>query len=462
MATKATKATILSPAEFAYFQLGMTSMYDWQIEALESVGLQEFGGLPTSVVAANGSGKTSNLVAPAVLWFLRRYPRGQVIITSGSFRQIEKQLWPAMRVFSDRFPSWKFLTTEIKLPDGGFAIGFSTDQPGRAEGWHPKLGKYIDPVMIVCDEAKSIPNAIFEAFDRCTRLIQLWVSSPGAPSGEFFDSFHTNRGLFWTRVVPSRECPHIAPEKRKRDLEKYGADSPLYRSMHLAEFSEDEERLILSATKLKNGTQIKCDPYEGEKVAFFDFAAGGDENVFWLRNGNKVRMIDAWHASDTVQAVRKFIRLAKENGLQASECWGDGDGLGMAMLDQFKEEGFHINDFRGGLTADENEDFMNLISEVWIKGSRKIERGEIYFDNDLDPITSKQLTTRFLEWDDKGRLRAESKKDLAKRGVKSPDRADALLGCIMCGSHMSGALTSEKVDSSEVGRNDFSYDVVAF
>ena len=65
-----TQETILSPSEFAWFQLGMKSLYDWQIECLESIGLQESGGKATSVVAANGSGKTSNLVAPAVLWFL--------------------------------------------------------------------------------------------------------------------------------------------------------------------------------------------------------------------------------------------------------------------------------------------------------------------------------------------------------------------------------------------------------
>ena len=77
-----TQRTILSPAEFAYFQLGMKSLYDWQIEALESIEAQLEGGKPSSVVAANGSGKTSNLVAPVVLWFLSRYPQGQVIITA--------------------------------------------------------------------------------------------------------------------------------------------------------------------------------------------------------------------------------------------------------------------------------------------------------------------------------------------------------------------------------------------
>ena len=454
-----TQQTILSPSEFAHFQLGMTNLYDWQIEGLESIGLQEFGGKPTSCVAANGSGKTSNLVAPAVLWFLSKYPRGQVIITSGSFRQVEKQLWPAMRVFANRFPQWSFLQTEVKTPEGGFALGFSTDDAGRAEGWHPKMDRETDPVFIIVDEAKTVPNQIFEAFDRCTRVFQLWVSSPGAPSGEFFESFHANKKFYYTLKVPSIDCPHIDPAKRERDREKHGADSPLYRSMHDAEFTEDIERLIMSSESLREAIEYQPDPVrKGEKCAFFDFAAGRDENVFYLRVGNTVRLIDAWVDSNTTQAVRKFIRLAKENGLQASQCWGDADGLGKPMCDQFADEGFRINSFHGGLPASDTDNYSNLISEVWFQGARKIVRGKINLCDEgdsLNPKTYKQLTTRFSEWDKRGKLRVESKEDMAARGVKSPDRADGLLGCIMCGSHMTGALTSEAVEKSVVPQGDF-------
>ena len=35
-----TQRTILSPSEFAWFQLGMRDLYDWQIEALEAVGVK--------------------------------------------------------------------------------------------------------------------------------------------------------------------------------------------------------------------------------------------------------------------------------------------------------------------------------------------------------------------------------------------------------------------------------------
>lgn len=460
MATPETQRTILSPSEFAWFQLGEKSIYDWQIECQEAVGLQEAGGPPVVVAAANGSGKTAKLVAPLVMWFLSRFPQGQCVITSGSFRQVEKQLWPAMRVYKRRFPAWSFLQTEVKTPEGGFALGFSTDDAGRAEGWHPKIGNTEDPVMVIVDEAKTVPDAVFEAFDRCTRVFELWVSSPGAPRGQFYDAFGVNRAHHWVRKVTSRECPHIDPAKRARDLEKYGADHPTYRSMHEAEFTEDTDRLVLDAMRLARAQEGQPRRDErGEIVAFCDFAAGRDENVLAVRRGNHARIVRAWVEKDTVQACREFLNLFVREGIKPHQVWGDADGLGVGFCDQMAEQGWPINRFRGGQASSEPEEYANVIAEVWHVGAREIERGRVHVGQ-VDPQTARQLTTRRSEWDAKGRLRVEDKEKMAKAGLRSPDRADALLGAICCGARMHGAIRGEDVEAAEVGRTDFGGGIV--
>jgi len=429
--------------------LGMKSLYDWQIEGLEAIGLQEFGGPPAAIAAANGSGKTAKLVAAAIFWFLSKYPRGQVIITSGSFRQVEKQLWPALRVYQKRFPGWTFLQTEIKTPEGGFAIGFATDDPGRAEGWHPKVNRETDPVFIIVDEAKTVADGVFEAFDRCTRVFQLWVSSPGKPWGQFYDAFHAMAKYFWTRKVTSRECPHIDPAKRARDLEKYGPDHPVYRSMHEAEFTEDAERLIISPERLTKALDGQPEPNEnGEVVAFLDFAAGRDENVLAIRRGNVARIRKAWVEKDTMQAAREFIHMLRQEAIPPHCCWGDADGLGTAIIDAMAELDYRINRFHGGTPSSEPDEYANLIGEVWHVGCREIERWRINVGV-LDPETYKQLTTRKTEWTENGKLRAESKDKMRAEGRHSPDRGDALLGCIVCGNRMSGVMTAEEIFDGE-------------
>lgn len=438
----------MSPTEFCVRVLGIVP-YLWQCEAMESVAMEQ----PTSVVAANGSGKTARLVAPLVLWFLHEFPRGQCIFTSGSWMQIEKQLWGAVKVYQHRFPHWRFMSEELRTPEGGYAFGFSTDNSGRAEGHHPKIGGDVDPVFLIIDEAKTVPDSIFEAFDRCTRKMELWVSSPGAPRGQFYDSFHKNSSLYKTIRVPSTDCAHISAEKRELDRIKYGESHPLYRSKHLAEFTEDFDRLVLAPDLLRNALDAQPKPNaHGEIVAFCDFAAGRDENVLAIRRGNHARIVRAWQERDTVQAAREFIQMFQTEGLTAGQIWGDADGLGTGFCDQFAEMGWHINRFHGGKPASEKDEYANLIAQVWHVASREIERGRIHV-GELDPTTFSQITTRKSEWNETGKLRVESKEKMAAKSMKSPDRADALLACIALGSRISGAMTGAA--SVTTSRNTF-------
>lgn len=419
-------------------------LYDWQIEALEAF----CKGWPVALRAANGSGKTAKVAANAVRWFFREYPKGQMICTSGSFNQLLNQLWPNIR---NRLPELYEMNTSaplsIKGPEGSKGIGFSTNNAGRAEGWHPKLGPDIDPVMILVDEAKTVPDEIWTAFDRCTVKYSLFISSPGKPRGRFFECFHSLSEFFYQVVATSEMCPHIPEWKRKKDRKTMSDED--YNSCHNADFTMGGEYMIISPLELRNALETQpAEDTNGERVGFFDFARGGDENVFYKREGNKVRLVEAWRDRDSVQAVRKFIYLAKSHGLHASECWGDADGLGGPMIDIFKEEGYPINEFRGGMPANNSDKYGNLISEAWIKGCMMIEQGRINL-GELDPITVAQLTNRLFLFNDKGKQIAEPKKKMAERGVKSPDRGDGLVGAIMCGSHMSGSIGgSTDVNSS--------------
>ena len=428
-----------TPVEFAMLVLGLKP-YEWQAEALQAVIAQDDGTEPLALVAANGSGKTANVIAILVLWFLHRWPKGQVVITSGSFRQIEKQLWPAMRAHQAKFPDWDFLATEIRTPEEGFALGFSTDDPGKAEGWHPKSGRDVDPVFIIVDEAKTVGDEIFTAFDRCTRRFQLWASSPGAPRGQFYDAFHKRRKHFHCVRARSADCPHIPRAKIDRDREHYGADNPIYLSMHEAEFCEESGLVTLSPGQLRRAIENPPAKDEsGEVVAFCDFAAGRDENTLAVRRGNHVRLVKAWQEHDTVQAARQFIQLFKEHGLFPGQIHGDADGMGTVFLDVMAEEGWRINRFHGGQTAQRSNEYANLIGEVWHEASLAIARGEIHLSG-IDTVTFEQLTTRRAEWSATGKLRVESKDDMRAKGLKSPDRADALLACIALGAHRSGAV----------------------
>jgi len=447
---------MLTPAELAVVK--GADLYDWQIETLEAFGRE----WPTSLLTCNGAGKTAVVAARAVDWFFYAFPRGKLVATSGSFNQLQNQLWPSVK---QHLPSSARVTNgtspcTIVTREGGKGVGFSTNDPGRAEGFHPTIHRDVDPVMILVDEGKTVPDGIFNAFDRCTVRYVLYISSCGAPRGRFYETFHSLGSEYYTIKADYTRCTHISREKVDRDRRIYGEDHPIFRSMHLAEFTVDTDRLVLDAQRLARA--IEGQPpvdHRGERVAFCDFAAGRDENALAVRRGNEVRLVDAWTEKDTVQACRQFIRLFEAEGLKPGQIWGDADGLGTVMIDQLAEMGWPISRFHGGQASSQPEEYANLIAEIWHVGAREIERGRIHVGQ-LDPQTSKQLTTRRSEWTDNGKLRVESKEKMAKEGMRSPDRADALLGAIGCGARMSGAVTGSQAKAASVGRSPFGGDVV--
>jgi hypothetical protein len=195
------------------------------------------------------------------------------------------------------------------------------------------------------------------------------------------------------------------------------------------------------------------DPDEtGEVVAFCDFAAGRDEDVLAIRRGNSAKIVKAWQERDTVQAARQFIRLFEEHGLKPGQIFGDADGLGTGFVCQMAEEGWHINRFHGGQAAKDSDEYANLIGEVWHTATQAIHRGEIHL-GELDSMTYEQITTRKSEWNAQGKLRIEDKEKMRKAGLKSPDRADALLACIALGAHHSGRMTG--TSATRLKRSEF-------
>lgn len=449
--------TRLTPSQFAHQRLGL-NLYDWNIEALEAVGQ----GRRVVVRAANGSGKTTMLVAPLILWFLSRYPSGTIPITSGSFRQIKGQLWPALKRFRHLFPHWNWNDLLLTTPEGGQAVAFSTDDGYRAEGWHPKQSPDIDPVFWIVDEAKNVPEDVFQAVDRCTRRFQLFVSSPGPDSGQFFRCFHSEAKFFHGVHATYFDCPHIeaaTPGKFTADCERYGEDSPLVRSMHFAEFTSLGNEVILPPADLRIALEASNVPFAGAKTAFCDFAAGGDENTFAVKNGNRVTLAAAWHDQNTMRACDRFIHLFKEFNLSPGQVYGDNSGLGHAMIDALADRGWSINRVDNGEVA-EDPHYYNRGTEIWFRGAREIQRN-LYHLEGIDRATFEQLTTRRVAYkvkrgDSKALLWAESKDDMKARGLPSPDRADAIMGCIACSTHfIPGVVTSERVKGITVPQSEF-------
>lgn len=247
---------LTTPIGFCSVVLGM-NLYPWQARALTWFEFAIGARLKGSLCTPNGAGKDTIVIAGLALWWVWIHKRGRVVITSKDSRQIDEQTAPALERHRSKFDRWKWIEREIVTPTGGKIILFTTDEPGRAEGFHRETG--VDgkptsdgPLLLIANEAKSIPEEIFTAFDRCTYDGLLYASSPGPMIGRFYESQVRSELGFRRLKVGLTDCPHIPPERIEDIRKTYGDDHPFTRSTLYGEFMEAEGETRFDREGLKH------------------------------------------------------------------------------------------------------------------------------------------------------------------------------------------------------------------
>jgi hypothetical protein len=240
--TQKAKAYLSTPEGFAEGVLGFV-LHDWQKDIVN-----EFDNLHArSKVACstpNGAGKSSKVIATIILRTICTKPQARVIVTSADSRQLDAQIWPALVRHRDKFSSewvWREHDRTVITPQKGFAYMFTTDNAGRAEGWHCDFEKGTDsPVVIIVDEAKSVQEPIFDALSaRCTFNGLLYISSTGLMQVSFYDAMCGRQG-FKRYAIGLDQCPHISKQRIDELKEEYkdNPDHPLFRSTLYGEFMD--------------------------------------------------------------------------------------------------------------------------------------------------------------------------------------------------------------------------------
>lgn len=440
-----TRDALATPANFSREFLKM-KLSPQQAEVMDAMGPV---GSHVTAAFCNEAGKTTKVITGFILWhclvWTRRGENGGVVTTSGSWPQITNQLVPALRSYQHLFPKWEFAERTIKINGIPNWMAFSVTDVGRAEGAH---GAPENPLAAIVDEAKSVRDGVFRALeDRCRPQRLAYLSSPGYAQGRFYES-HTASGQFYQRFkVTVDQCPWIDRTQMRRAIEQAGGgdyekglQDPLIRSAYFAEFMPFIVDALLG---LDDIGECLADPPKakpGDRRAFCDFAAGGDENVLAVRLGNRVWIQDAWRDSNTMSAVGRFVslfnKLKSEIGLRPEDIDGDADGMGKPMCDALEQAGWPVNLFYNNGTPG-SPDFTNVSAEVWHTGCEAIKARKVIIPD--DPLLHAQLVDRKAKFSSDGKRAVESKKDLFarqrrdQRPERSPDRADALLGAMQPG-----------------------------
>lgn len=397
-----------------------------------------------NLVAANGSGKDTYIITPCAVWFLMRFIRGRVIITSESHKQLKEQTFKPIVALCEAINAqhgeevFEIRELSIKCMYTGSEItGFCTDEPGKVEGYHPFPENPNSKMMIIIGEAKSIKDPLFEAFSRFTGFSHwLQVSSPGARAGQFYksvelsDSILCKLGVGFVRHVTAFECPNITAVHIEQVRLKHGEHSAPYKTGILAQFFESADEVVIPGDRLVYVFPPR-NTYNLPVAGGLDVGLGVDLSEFWVVHGNHA----LYHAETTTSSpnilnawIISQLNIARNRfGACYENISGDMGGIGAPILKRVMEAGYGIRGVNNQAAAYEDSVYANIGAEMYFRLERMFALGRLVQPKDFPCYErwKRQITTRKYFTNEKQKLQLEAKAKAKGRLGFSPDCADA-------------------------------------
>jgi hypothetical protein len=413
----------------------------------------------TTVRSCTASGKTF-VAGRIVLAFLENYHSSIVLTTAPTFRQVESILWKEIGTayINAKFPlGGKLTATRLEKNEGWFALGLSTDEPERFQGFHSRY------ILVIGDEASGLPEQIFLAIETPlssghARL--LYIGNPTQPTGRFRDTFDSdlykhfhisafdtpNFAVFgitlediksgawkdkigiaqwqiedgtWMQKLP---CPYlITPLWVAERLAEWGEGSWMFQVYVLGDFPEKGVNNLFNLPEVEAAVNRKVMD-EGNLVSALDVARYGDcESVYGLRRGDKCLKIETWGHEGIHYTTGRVARHYREDN--SSLIHIDAGGIGADDCDILEKDGIVVNRVLSNNPALDIEKYANRRAEIYWLLSKRFTDGKISIPNDRKLIS--QLCDIRYSFRN-GKMIMESKEEMRSRGSKSPDRADML------------------------------------
>lgn len=392
----------------------------------------------------HGTGKSA-FISMLTDWALSCYVDAKIVITANTETQLRTKTWPELSKWTRLALTSHWFSptaTAITSVDPGHertwradAITWSENNTEAFAGMHNE-GKII---VLIMDEASAISDKIWEVAEGAltdTNTVIIWLAFGNGTraSGRFRECFGRLKHRWRTRQIDSRQVEGTNKKQIEQWIEDYGEDSDFVRVRVKGEFPRAGSMQfipsdIVDAARKREPEATLYDPLiMGVDVSRF----GDDESVICFRRGRDARTIP-WvilRGVDTMVLAARIVDLADQ--YRPDAIFVDEGGLGGGVVDRLNMLKQPVTGVQFGGSADRAIAtssgavfYANKSAEMWGLARDWLAGGAIPDDPDL----ASQLIQREYGYTTKqGRdaIQLEKKSDMKKRGLSSPDRADAL------------------------------------
>jgi len=430
------------PVAFVLEVLGGTPT-PYQEEALRALAR---GERKMSIRSGHGTGK-STFASWAMLWFVMfRFPN-KVVVTAPTTGQLFDALFAELKKWISELPPALQPLLNVKSDRvelvAAPAEAFISARTSRAETPEALAGVHSENVLLVVDEASGVPEPVFEAAAGSMSghsATTLLLGNPTRSSGTFYESQTRMAHAWWVRRWSCLDSPLVSDDFVEEIKLRYGEESNAYRIRVLGEFplADDDTIIPIHLAEAARDRDIEA-PQNVQPVWGLDVARfGSDKTTLAKRTGPVVTEVMRWQGLDLMQTVGRvkaeFDSLP--SSLRPSEILVDSIGLGAGVVDRLRELGLPVRGVNVSEAPALKGAYQNLRTELifllrgWLE-----ERGSKIPD---DEQLIAEMTSIRYSFSSSGKMKAESKDDMRRRGLHSPDLCDAV--CLTMASDAATAL----------------------
>lgn len=417
----------------------------WQREYLEALGEQVrergFNGIDpvppiqNSTASGHGIGKSA-LVGWIIRWIMDTRPFAKGVVTANTGEQLRTKTWSELA-------KWHNLgiTKEWwELTSGSGSLSYyhkehreqwrCDGQTCREENSESFAGLHAanSTPFYIFDEASAVPDKIFEVREGGLTDGEPMTFDFGNPTRNS-GRFHANmkgkfRDQYTRRVIDSRDVEQTNKELFKKWAEMYGEDSDFFKVRVKGEFPTASSLQFIPTDYYDDNVMI--DVHVGPRdplIMGVDVARFGDDNsVIWIRHGRdaEIHGPKIYKGVDTMTLASEVARLAGAHNPDAVLI--DGGGVGGGVVDRARQLGVEVIEVNFGGKAPERG-FANMRSYMWSRMRDALRDGVSL--PEMEDLKTDLIGVEY-GYRPNNDLTLESKQDMKRRGMKSPDLADAL------------------------------------
>jgi hypothetical protein len=417
----------------------------WQAQFLTAVGKEVtsrgFDGrapvdpIQFSTASGHGIGKSA-VTAWLIRWIMDTRPFCKGVVTANTSEQLRTKTWAELAKWNNMglTKHWYHLNS-----GGGSMNYYHKDhretwrvdaQTSREENSEAFAGLHsaTSTPFYIFDEASAIPEKIFEVREGGLtdgEPMTFDFGNPTRNSGRFYENMVGRfRHRFNRKFIDSRDVLITNKKLLNQWVEVYGEDSDFVKVRVKGEFpsagalqfigSDIVDPCIMQDIAVTSNDPVVM----GVDVARF----GDDQSVVVIRTGRDAesKPMMRYRGVDTMTLASEVARLASD--YKPDTIFIDGGGVGGGVVDRCRQLAVEVMEINFGSKATMPQ-YANMRAQCWGNLKQALTDGMRLPD---DPDLKSDLTSVEYGYNIRNQIQLEKKEDMKKRGLHSPDIADAL------------------------------------